>query len=242
MNDPVSHYQGEAGRRYHEIKRGVPEAALPWIARLRAAKIQPHVRPDDSVLEYGAGAGWNLVALHATRRIAFDVSEFLRPEVEQRGLEFAGDTRSLADGLADVVICHHALEHLLAPPTALAEMRRLLKPTGHLLVWVPFEDEWRHRRFTRGEKNHHLYSWNPQTLGNLLEECGFHAVNVRLARYGWDRFAAAWAIRLGVGEASFRLLRRSLVLLRPLREIAVQAVKAATEADASPRLRQVTAT
>ncbi len=242
MNDPVAHYQGEAGRRYHEIKRGVPERALPWIARLRAAKIQPYVRADDVVLEYGAGAGWNLAALQAARRIAFEVSEFLRPEVEARGLEFAGETRSLADGLADVVICHHALEHLLAPPAALAEMHRLLKVTGRLLVWVPFEDEWRHRRFTRGEKNHHLYSWNPQTLGNLLEECGFHAVTVGLARYGWDRFAAAWAIRLGLDEAGFRLLRRGLVLLRPLREVAVLARKAATETDALPGLRPAAVT
>lgn len=219
MNDPVAHYQGEAGRRYHEIKRGVPEAALPWIARLRAAKIQPQVQPDDVVLEYGAGAGWNLVALQAARRIAFDVSDFLRREVEDRGLEFVSDTRPLPNGTADVVLCHHALEHLLAPAPALAEMRRLLKPAGRLLLWVPFEDEPRHRRFTHGEKNHHLYSWNPQTLGNLLEQCGFRARDVGLARYGWDRFAAAWAVRLHLGESGFRRLRWWLVALRPLREV-----------------------
>jgi SAM-dependent methyltransferase len=122
-----------------------------------------------------------------------------------------------------VVICHHALEHVLEPVAALSEMRRLLPPEGRLLLWVPFEDERRHRRFERDEKNHHLYSWNPQTLGNLVETCGFGVREARLERYGWDRFAAAWAVRLGVGETGFRLLRRFLVAIRPLREVRILA-------------------
>ena len=223
MPDPVQHYRGEAGHRYHEVKRGLPAAALPWVIRVRAEKLQPLIRREDVVLEYGVGAGWNLAGLRCVRRIGFDVSDFLRAEVEERGVEFVTETQSLASGSVDVVICHHALEHVLEPVVALGEMRRVLRPDGRLLLWVPFEDEWRHRHFERGEKNHHVYSWNPQTLGNLVEACGFRVEEAGLGRYGWDRFAAAWAVRLGVGEMGFRLLRRLLVALRPLREVRILA-------------------
>ena len=223
MPDPVQHYQGAAGHRYHEVKRGLPAAALPWMIRARAEKLQPLIGPADVVLEYGVGAGWNLAGLRCARRIGLDVSDFLRAEVEGHGIEFVTETRPLAEQCVDVVLCHHALEHVLEPVAALVEMRRLLKPDGRLLLWVPFEDEWRHRRFERGEQNHHLYSWNPQTLGNLVEACGFRVQEAGLARYGWDRFAADWAVRMGLGEAGFRRLRRLLVTLRPLREVRILA-------------------
>ena len=44
-------YEGAGGRAYHETKRSIPDAAYPWVARLRAKKIGPWVRPDDCVLE-----------------------------------------------------------------------------------------------------------------------------------------------------------------------------------------------
>ncbi len=223
MSDPTQHYLGDAGRRYHEVKRGLPPAAVPWMIRVRAAKFQPLVRLQDTVLEYGVGAAWNLAGLRCGRRIGVDVSDFLRAEVEAHGIEFVTNSRALGDGSADVVICHHTLEHLLEPAVALVELQRLVRAGGRLLLWVPFEDERRHRRFERGEKNHHLFAWNPQTLGNLVEASGFRVVAAGLARYGWDRFAAALAVRFHLGEAGFRALRQLLVRLRPLREVRIVA-------------------
>jgi SAM-dependent methyltransferase len=174
------------------------------------------------------GAGWNLAALTAGRRIGFDVADFLRPEVERLGVEFFTDTAPLPDGLAAVVLCHHALEHVLAPAPALSEMRRLLHPAGWLLLHVPYEPERRYRRFDPAEPNHHLYSWTVQTLANLVTECGFTVAEAGLARYGYDRFAAAWALRLGLGETGFRALRRCCIALRPLREVTLVARRSAT--------------
>jgi SAM-dependent methyltransferase len=223
MSDPLAHYRGEAGRRYHAVKRGVPAQALSWVARLRAEKLRFLVGPTDTVFEYGCGAGWNLAAVPAARRLGFDVAEFLRAEVERHGIEFVADTAPLPSGLADVVICHHALEHLSEPLAALAEMRRLLKSGGRLGVWVPFERERRYRRFDPAEPNHHLFSWTVQSLGNLVTAAGFTVRQAGLARYGYDRFAAVWAVRLGLGEAGFRALRRMLITVRPLWEVTLTA-------------------
>ncbi len=229
--DPArAHYLGAAGRRYHEEKRGVPEAAWPWVVRLRAARFQPYVAPGDVVFEYGCGAGWNLAALPVARRLGHDVAEFLREGVERQGIEFVPDPAALPDGVADVVLCHHVLEHLWAPAAVLVELRRLLRPGGRLLVGVPCETGRRYRRFDPQEPNHHLYSWNAQTLGRLVTDCGYRVRRVNRGRYGYDRFAAVWAVRLRLGEAGFRWLRRLLITLRPCWEWRLEAGLA--EADA----------
>jgi len=221
------HYRGDAGRCYHESKRGLPAQAIPWLAALRARKFAPWVRAGDVVLEYGVGAGWNLAELRCARKIGFDVADFLEPSVRALGIEFVADTRVLPNSLAEVVLCHHTLEHVLHPPEALAEMRRLLKPGGRLLLYVPYEREARYEHFQADEPNHHLYSWNVQTLGNLVQESGFQISEAGIGEFGYSRFSAVWAAKLRLGQTGFRWLRRLLHLLRPAFEVRIIAVKPA---------------
>ncbi len=216
-------YRGAAGRAYHEGKRALPPAAVPWVTRVRAELFQPHIRPGDAVFEFGCGYGWNLGALRCARRVGHDVTDRVQAEVLATGAEFVVETAKLPDAAFDVVLCHHALEHVPDPLTVLAELRRLLKPGGRLLLAVPYESERRYRRFDPTEPNHHLFAWNVQTLGNLVTVAGFQLRHAGLRRYGYDRFAAKLAVRLHAGEAGFRLLRGLCHTLRPLREVVVTA-------------------
>ncbi len=224
-NSAARHYQGEAGRAYHEGKRGIPPEAFAWVARLRAEKFTPNIRPGDTVVEFGVGAGWNLAELKCARRIGFDVSDFLAPTVRARGIEFVSDARAVPDASADVVICHHMLEHAQNPAASLAEIRRVLKPGGKLLLCVPFEKEARYRSFDPAEPNHHLFSWNVQTLGNLVTECGFTLASAGLGQFGYDRAAAVWAVKLKLGGPGFRVLRSLAHLFQPASEVRVAATK-----------------
>jgi SAM-dependent methyltransferase len=216
-------YRGESGRTYQEGKRAVPSGAYPWVARARAEKLSPHVRAEDTVLEFGVGYGWNLAALTCRRRLGHDVAEWVEASVVQHGIEFVPDLAVVPGSVADVVLCHHTLEHLKHPAASLEGMRRLLRPGGSLLLYAPWERERRHRRFRRGEPNHHLYTWTAQTLGNLVEDCGYEVSQAGTGVYGYDRFAACWAWRLRLGEAGFRLIRALLQTARPLREVRVVA-------------------
>lgn len=221
----VRHYQGEAGRAYHGGKRGLPAGALPWVARLRAAKFASHVRETDVVVEFGVGAGWNLAELKCARRIGFDVSEVVAADLAGLGIEFVRESAVLAEASADVIVCHHMLEHALNPAASLAEMRRVLKVGGRLLLHVPFEQEERYRCHDATEPNHHLFSWNAQTLGNLVTECGFQLVSVGIGSFGYDRAAAVWAKRLRLGELGFRALRLGAHLVLSASEVRLVAVK-----------------
>ena len=222
---PERHYQGESGRQYHIAKRFVPNVAVPWVCQLRAEKIQKHVHATDVVLEFGVGFGWNLASLKCAKKIGIDVAEDLEEHARAFGIEFQTQMRSLGDATADVIVCHHALEHVLHPGAVLAELGRLLRPGGQLLLFVPFEKERRYRRFDPLEPNHHLYSWNAQTIGNLLREAGYTLQSLRLAKFRFDRFAAVWAARLGLGERGFRLIRALGLILFPEYEIRAVAQK-----------------
>jgi SAM-dependent methyltransferase len=224
LEGPQRHYRGEAGRHYQQNKRGVPENALAWVTRARAEKFSRFIAAGDALLEYGAGAGWNLAQLKCRRRLAFDLEDHLPASIRE-SVEFIASTQSVPDNAMDVVLCHHALEHILNPPAALEEMRRMLRPQGKLLLFVPHEREMRYWRFERGEPNHHLYSWNAQTLGNLVEESGFEVIEAGIGQFGYDRFAAVWADKLRAGETGFRLLRATLRRLKPVFEVRVVANK-----------------
>ena len=212
-------YRGTDGRAYHEGKRALDPAAREWVWRLRAEKFQDRVRPTDTVVELGAGAGWNLARLNCSRRIGCEVAEFLAPELAALGVEHVADLRSVPPGLADVALCHHALEHMIDPAEALRQLARVLRPGGLLLLHVPWETERRYRRFDPAEPNHHLFHWNAQNLGNLVPVLGWDIERISVRRYGYDRFAAQAALRWHWGEAGFRGLRRLCMAVRPLKEV-----------------------
>ena len=214
-------YRGQSGQAYHGEKRGLPPGAFSWVVRARAELFQPQVMPGDAVLELGCGAGWNLAGLSCRRRVGFDVAAHLRPEVEAAGIEFVDSLHPLPDGSFEVVVCHHALEHVPEPLSLLEAARRLLRPAGLLLLAVPHETQRRYRRFRADEPNHHLFSWNPQSLGNLLRVAGFEFGEIGLRRYGYDRRAAWLAHRSHAGELGYRWIRAGLQRVVPLYEVSV---------------------
>jgi SAM-dependent methyltransferase len=218
-------YRGEAGKAYHQTTHGVPALSYSWVARLRATKISPYVHRKDTVLEYGVGIGWNLALIECGRRLGFDLSESVEPVVESHGIEFLRDVSEIDDESIDEVICHHVLEHTFHPPEILEEIRRMLRHKGTLLLFVPYEKERQFRHYDSKEANHHLYSWNVQTLGNLVENVGFKVIEGRIGRFGYDRFAAVWASRFRLGESGFRLVRRAVHILKPMFEVRIVAQK-----------------
>lgn len=222
--DPASgFYQGEQGRQYHEVKRRIPPEALPWVHALRAEKLRPWIREEDSVFEYGVGSGWNLANVSCRRKTGFDVRPELKERVESLRIEFYANTAHLPAGSFNLVLCHHTLEHLPDPVRALGEMKRLLAPEGRLLLVVPYEKQRRYRHYDPNEPNHHLYSWNVQTLGNLVAVAGFQVGSTWLANEGYDRFSAVWALKLRLGQRGFLMLRQLFLLLKPVYEIGLLA-------------------
>ena len=107
-----------------------------------------------------------------------------REDAARRGLETYAFSVELPDEIADVVISNHALEHTLQPLTELENLRRALKPEDLLVLMLPFDD-WRRERNRSGDPNHHLYTWTPLLIRNLLGEAGFVVQETRVVTHAW---------------------------------------------------------
>lgn len=218
-------YRGESGQRYQQQKRAVPDEAIPWVARLRAQKLQPLIEPNHTVIEFGVGLGWNLAHLKCARRIGTDLEDFLPPALKETGVQFVARSEDIPSASADVLICHHVLEHVENPVEMLRESFRVLKVGGKLLIFVPYEKERKYRNYDPNEPNHHLFSWNPQTLANLIQTQHFTILQSKIGEFGYDRFAARLALRFHLGHNGFRAFRRLAQLFRPAREVQLIATK-----------------
>jgi SAM-dependent methyltransferase len=214
----TSHY--DAG--YHFDKMEMPEAAYAMVSRSRARKMQPYIGRADKVFEFGVGSGLNLASLTCAVRRGFDVNPSSMEVAIRSRIEIV-DSLDTSGGAYDVVICHHVLEHLLAPAECLVNLRRLLRPGGTLLLFVPYEEQRRYRKHIASDRNYHFYSWTPHTLANLVIECGFKVQSAKLGIFGYDRFCARLAAKLHLGDIGFRFLRWCAHLVRREREVRIVA-------------------
>jgi SAM-dependent methyltransferase len=182
------HYREGLGQAYFAYQ----DAAGELGARLDRWKFEQFVRPTDTVVDFGCGGGGLLAGLPAARKIGIEVNEPAREAARRRGIEVVRESAELDDEIADVVISNHALEHTLAPFDELCGLNRKLKPGGRLVVWLPLDD-WRAHRQISDDPDHHLYTWTPLLLRNLLVEAGFDVHDCRVVRHAWPPFTAALA-------------------------------------------------
>ena len=89
----------------------------------------------------------------------------------------------------DVVTLWHSLEHLHYPALALAEIHRIMKKDGILIIEVPninslpfriFKRYWFHLDIPR-----HLYHWSRRTVRRMLNKTGFEVFRVDYSSLGF---------------------------------------------------------
>ncbi|HVX66138.1 MAG TPA: class I SAM-dependent methyltransferase [Bryobacteraceae bacterium] len=210
------HYRGEPGERYFRWQSaGEPRAAAAAVA----PKFAPYLRPGDTVLDFGCGGGFLLAALPCACRLGVDLNPAALRSAAALGVQCYTTLAEVPGGAADVVISHHALEHVPEPVAALRELRAKLRPGGRLLLCVPIDD-WRSQRvYDPSDINRHLYTWTPQLLGNALAEAGFDVAPgaIRILQWavhplfaGWQRRLPRAAFRGLCYAAAFALRRREL--------------------------------
>jgi hypothetical protein len=185
-------YRGEQGEAYHRLKHSFDRSVYTVVARNRARKLQPFVRSDDSVLEYGVGTGLNLIGLVCRKRAGYDISAVGRQLLEEKGITFISDESEIAVGGYTV------------------------EPGGRMILCVPFETLRRYRRYESDDPNHHVYSWNAQSLGNLVASAGFTIKLVAIRPFGYEqRLAAAAKVAVWL----YRTLLLAAQMARPVQEI-----------------------
>jgi SAM-dependent methyltransferase len=132
------HYLGAEGEEYFRWQGGTGEVG----GLINARKFKEYINDDDCVLDFGCGGGFLLKNLSCGRRMGVEINPAARQVAKQNGIECYSDLSQVQGQLVDVVISNHALEHVPAPVEVLAELNRLMKPSGLLVLFLPIDD-WR---------------------------------------------------------------------------------------------------
>lgn len=195
--------------------------------RYKAMRFSPHIKPDDVVLDFGCAGGGLLGALDCSRKIGVEINTVARKAAAASGIETYSTLDEAPSGIADVVISSHTLEHIPDPFEALQQIKPLIKPGGKLVLLLPIDD-WRRSRVYRPEDiNHHLHTWTPLLLGNLLTEAGYTVKpeDLRVVRHALMRHFEKFDARLP--RPAFDLLCRAWARVRHAQEVVAVARPAA---------------
>lgn len=161
-------------------------------SRARVRSLLKGVRPGGNVLDVGCGRG---VMLRAALDLGYSAHGVEISEEAAAGVDSRAQIRIAADlaeagyetNSMDAVVLWHVLEHLPQPGRTLAEIRRILKPGGRLVLAVPNYASWQSRWAVADwfhlDLPRHLYHFSPDTLSLLLHRYGF-------AKQSYRHFAA----------------------------------------------------
>ncbi len=140
------------------------------------------------VLEIGSGMGflldsfrndgWDVFGLDPDRNVCRYASEKNGIPNKVATLEEA----ALPDESFDVVLMMHVIEHVPDPSRLLGEIRRVLKPGGHLVLETPRYDTLMFKLLGRRERSlgcgGHIYFFTTDTLRRLYEQAGFKLITL----------------------------------------------------------------
>lgn len=216
MSNATGPYLAGKGTAYAETVLIAGQQDLDALARNRARKLRAHIGPDDSVLEIGVGVCSNLAGITAASKVGQDIGDFAQESCARLGIPFVTELSELEGRTFSIILMHHVLEHVPDPLDLLREAQRFLARDGKLLIYVPDDKPRRERRYVEDEPNHHLYSWSPLTLGNLIKASGMQLEDINTGPFGYERRLAPLA---RFGDPIYRAALAALRFLRPVREI-----------------------
>jgi ubiquinone/menaquinone biosynthesis C-methylase UbiE len=191
MNRVREHYDQLAGtydRRWAEYIR----------ASTRHTLARANIAPGEMVLDVGCGTG-ALRRVSGIDMIGVDLSPAMLAHAT--GARAAADVAALpfSDDTFDVVVTVSSLHYWPEPERALAEMRRVIKPTGRLVLTDWCDDYLACRicdRVLRIVGRSYVRAYGLREIGPIFEHAGLRAISIEKYKIGW-----LWGLMTAVATA-----------------------------------------
>lgn len=133
-DDYISHTDGKRSlfeKAYHVIKRKAIRDKVKLITSFQSEK--------GTLLDIGAGTGDFLLEAQnqGWKSIGTEPSDKAKNSAIGKGIQFAATLEQLENQSFDVITMWHVLEHVPDLENQIATLKRLLKPTGTIIIAVP---------------------------------------------------------------------------------------------------------
>ena len=180
-------------RRYdQEAFSHHPSSIVRWVENTRVAAVikQLDAGPEDRILDAGCGSGKILGRLSGKERHGVDLSKFMvdlaRQRLDASVKVIRGDAEHLPypDGFFDRVVASSLFSHVLNPEQVVAELKRVTKPGGRVVISVSDEDQ-----IERGMRWVKALGLQRRFFGTTAVPGGDHKAQVYNIEYHLRRFS-----------------------------------------------------
>jgi 2-polyprenyl-3-methyl-5-hydroxy-6-metoxy-1,4-benzoquinol methylase len=177
-DDYISHTDGKRSlfeRMYHLIKN---------IALKNKLKLINTQSPKGKLLDIGAGTGDFLVVAKTDgwQTTGIEPSQKAKTIAINKGVTFADSLASLEDNSFDVITMWHVLEHVPNLEEYISELKRLLKPSGTIVIAVPnfksFDANFYGKYWAAFDVPRHLWHFSKIAIAKLFSEKDMKLVEV----------------------------------------------------------------
>lgn len=162
------------------------QGRLPGFANnLEPSLLHPSIKIkfDSKILDFGSGSGRLLTSLHyfgftdLTGADAFIENDIFYPT----GVKIYKRRLDEMDPGFDLIMLHHAFEHVPDPRETLTEIKRILNPDGTCLIRIPVKNyAWEKYGvdWVQLDSPRHLFLYTENSLKLIANECGFEVADV----------------------------------------------------------------
>lgn len=193
-----AYYKSEAYYSHQENKKGfipkvyerVKTINLKHKYRLATSGMQP-----GKLLDIGCGVGdfLHTAEMHGWECIGVEPSEDAKAIAQKRmkgKIITSEELESFSDGAFDVITMWHVLEHVDDIKWQVAQLQRLVKPSGRVVIAVPnyksYDGQYYKEHWAAYDVPRHLNHFNRITLSKIFKTSGLELV--KMDKLKWDAY------------------------------------------------------
>lgn len=185
----ASYYESEDYISHTDGKRSLFEKAyhfIKGIALKKKVSLINELQPNKGILlDIGAGTGdfLSVAKQNGWQAIGIEPSDKARNIAIRKNVPFIEDTSQLEDHTIDVVTMWHVLEHVPDVAAQIKELKRLLKPTGTIVIAVPnfnsYDANYYGKFWAAYDVPRHLWHFSRLSIKKLFEREKLQLVETR---------------------------------------------------------------